>query len=123
VTREQRALVDKARESVRAAKLLSGEELHDFAVSRAYYAMFYLAEALLLSAEMAFSKHSAVIARDAFRRFGKGRHPAGLNPKESEGPQLNFGDCFSYALARALGEPLLFVGDDFSRTDVQAAAY
>lgn len=55
----------------------------------------------------------AAIAREAYRRFGKGRHPAGLN----------FGDCFSYALARALGEPLLFVGDDFSRTDVDAVRY
>jgi ribonuclease VapC len=55
----------------------------------------------------------AGIARSAFRRFGKGRHPAALD----------FGDCFSHALARAVAEPLLFVGDDFSRTDVAAAAY
>jgi ribonuclease VapC len=48
------------------------------------------------------------IARQAFSRFGKGRHSAALN----------FGDCFSYALAQTLGEPLLFKGDDFSRTDV-----
>jgi ribonuclease VapC len=48
------------------------------------------------------------VARDAFSRFGKGRHPAGLN----------FGDCFAYALARVLGEPLLFKGEDFARTDV-----
>ncbi len=48
-------------------------------------------------------------ARIAFRRFGKGRHPAGLN----------FGDCFSYALARVTSEPLLFKGDDFGRTDVK----
>lgn len=59
------------------------------------------------------SREHAEIAREAFRRFGKGRHPAGLN----------FGDCFAYALARALGEPLLFVGDDFSRTDVATAPY
>lgn len=50
-------------------------------------------------------------ARRAWRRFGKGRHPAGLN----------FGDCFSYALASITGEPLLFKGDDFSRTDIAAA--
>ncbi len=50
-------------------------------------------------------------ARRAWRRFGKGNHPAALN----------FGDCFAYALARATGEPLLFKGDDFSRTDVEAA--
>ncbi len=49
------------------------------------------------------------IAIEAFRRFGKGRHPAALN----------FGDCFSYALAKTAGEPLLFKGDDFSRTDIE----
>lgn len=48
------------------------------------------------------------LARHAFVQFGRGRHEAGLN----------FGDCFSYALAMILGEPLLFKGDDFSRTDV-----
>lgn len=47
-------------------------------------------------------------ARDAFSRYGKGRHSAGLN----------FGDCFAYALARVLEQPLLCKGDDFSRTDV-----
>lgn len=50
----------------------------------------------------------AHIARRAFSQFGKGRHPAGLN----------FGDCFSYSLARARGESLFFKGDDFSQTDV-----
>jgi ribonuclease VapC len=51
----------------------------------------------------------AHIARQAFRQYGKGRHPAGLN----------FGDCFSYALARYTQEPLLFKGKDFSRTDIE----
>ena len=51
------------------------------------------------------------LAFDGFRRFGKGRHPAGLN----------FGDLFAYALARALGEPVLFKGDDFAQTDIEAA--
>jgi len=55
----------------------------------------------------------ADLAREAWRRFGKGRHTAGLN----------FGDCFSYALARTSGEPLLFKGDDFSQTDVAIAHY
>ena len=54
----------------------------------------------------------ASLAIDAFRRFGKGRHPAGLK----------LGDCFSYALAKATGEPLLFKGDDFSQTDIKRAA-
>lgn len=53
------------------------------------------------------------LAREAWRRFGKGRHPAGLN----------FGDCFAYALARQRGQALLFKGDDFGRTDVRVAPY
>ena len=54
----------------------------------------------------------ARIARQAYRDFGKGSgHPA----------QLNFGDCFAYALARQTGQPLLYKGDDFSRTDLEAA--
>ena len=51
----------------------------------------------------------ARLARAAFLVYGKGRHPAGLN----------FGDCFSYALAKAFDAPLLFIGDDFSKTDIQ----
>jgi ribonuclease VapC len=50
----------------------------------------------------------AEIARIAWRRFGKGRHPAGLN----------YGDCFAYALAKSRRQSLLFQGDDFSRTDI-----
>jgi ribonuclease VapC len=50
-------------------------------------------------------------AADAYRRFGNGRHPAGLN----------FGDCFSYALARREQVPLLFKGDDFAETDIRIA--
>ena len=51
-------------------------------------------------------------ARRAFSRFGKGRHPAGLN----------YGDCFAYALASHLGEPLLFKGEDFGKTDLTPAS-
>lgn len=65
-----------------------------------------------LSIESVSAEH-ADIAREAWRRFGKGRHPAGLN----------FGDCFSYALARTSGEPLLFKGGDFANTDVSVAQY
>jgi ribonuclease VapC len=54
----------------------------------------------------------ALLAREGFRRFGKGRDKAGLN----------FGDCFSYALAKQTGEPLLFKGNDFSRTDLLRVA-
>ena len=53
----------------------------------------------------------AYAAREAFRRYGKGRHPA----------CLNYGDCFAYALAKVLDEPLLFKGEDFARTDVVPA--
>jgi ribonuclease VapC len=53
----------------------------------------------------------AYLARDAYQRFGKGNHPA----------KLNLGDCFAYALAKARSEPLLFKGDDFRKTDVEAA--
>ena len=50
-------------------------------------------------------------AVDAYTRFGKGRHAAALN----------FGDCLTYAVARLAGQPLLFVGDDFSKTDLPSA--
>jgi ribonuclease VapC len=58
-------------------------------------------------------EEQVVLARDAALRFGRGRHAAALN----------FGDCFSYALSVARGEPLLFVGDDFSRTDVEVCRW
>jgi ribonuclease VapC len=54
----------------------------------------------------------ADVARRAWRRFGKGRHPA----------SLNHGDCFAYALALVSGEPLLFKGDDFAKTDIKRCA-
>lgn len=59
------------------------------------------------------SLNQAYAARDAWRRFGKGRHPA----------RLNFGDCFAYALAKTSGEPLLFKGKDFSRTNIEAVSF
>jgi ribonuclease VapC len=57
-----------------------------------------------------FTRDHLRVARHAFRTFGKGRHQAGLN----------FGDCFSYALSKTTGEPLLFKGNDFAKTDVLA---
>jgi ribonuclease VapC len=59
-----------------------------------------------------FTADQAELASDAFRRWGKGRHPAGLN----------FGDVFAYALAEITGEPLLFKGNDFARTNIASAA-
>lgn len=60
---------------------------------------------------VAFTADHLRMARHAYRTFGKGRHPAGLN----------FGDCFAYALSRTTGEPLLFKGGDFTRTDIDPA--
>ncbi|MGD0482548.1 MAG: type II toxin-antitoxin system VapC family toxin [Terracidiphilus sp.] len=71
---------------------------------------------LIAAAEMeiaSFAESQAKLARDAFRHFGKGRHPA----------CLNFGDCMAYALAKETGDELLFKGTDFGLTDVAVAAY
>ena len=57
----------------------------------------------------AVTEQHALLARQAYADFGKGRHPAGLN----------LGDCYSYALAKASREPLLFKGKDFSQTDIE----
>ena len=55
-----------------------------------------------------FTSIHAVAASEAFERYGKGRHPA----------SLNFGDCMAYALAKVAGAPILFTGNDFTRTDI-----
>jgi ribonuclease VapC len=60
---------------------------------------------------VAVDRGLADLAADAFVRFGRGRHPAGLN----------YGDCFAYALAKHLRAPLLFKGSDFAMTDIQPA--
>lgn len=58
---------------------------------------------------IAVDSEQVEIARSAWRKYGKGRHPAGLN----------FGDCFAYALAKSLDEPLLCKGGDFAQTDIE----
>ena len=58
-----------------------------------------------------FAEREWRLAADAFRKFGRGRHVAGLN----------FGDCLAYATAASLGDTLLFVGDDFRKTDIRPA--
>lgn len=60
---------------------------------------------------IAMNEEQALLARAAWRRYGKGRHPAGLN----------VGDLFAYALTRASGEELLYKGDDFAQTDLPRA--
>lgn len=72
------------------------------------------AEAFLRAASIVIEPvtlQQGVLARQAYYDFGRGRHRA----------RLNLGDCFPYALAKALDEPLLYKGDDFARTDVRAA--
>jgi ribonuclease VapC len=90
---------------VEAAALIDGS--HDPIASRRF-------DDLLREAEITIepvSENQALIARAAYRDFGKGSgHPA----------RLNFGDCFAYALAKSRKEPLLFKGDDFNHTDVKA---
>ncbi len=77
MTSGQTALLKKAKESIEAAALLAKDEYYDFAVSRAYYAMFYIAEAFLLGQGLSFSKHSAVIAA-----FGEKFVKTGIIPEE-----------------------------------------
>lgn len=57
------------------------------------------------------TSEQVAVARQAWRQFGKGKHPA----------RLNFGDCLAYALAKVTGEPLLYKGADFMRTDIETA--
>jgi len=69
----------------------------------------FLAEAGIEIEPMTIAQ--ADLAREAYRRFGRGNHPA----------CLNFGDCFAYALAKAAREPILYKGNDFGQTDIPAA--
>jgi ribonuclease VapC len=90
---------------VEAAAVIDGS--HDAVASRRFDQLFR--EARLVVEPVSVSQ--AQTAREAYRDFGKGSgHPAGLN----------LGDCFAYALAKESGEPLLFKGQDFSKTDVAA---
>jgi ribonuclease VapC len=77
-------------------------------IGRARLARFFALNGIEI---IAVTLDQAEIAIAAFRNYGKGRHPI----------RLNIGDCFSYALAKSTGEPLLFKGDDFSRTDITPA--
>jgi uncharacterized protein (UPF0332 family) len=63
MTEEQEQLIAKANNSIKAAQILFHEEIYDVSISRAYYAMFYVAEAFLISEGLSFSKHSAVISK------------------------------------------------------------
>ena len=105
------ALLEAPRVAMSAATLL---EVTMVTEGRAVTGIRSRVERLLAQSGMdiiPFTAEHAAIAADGWRRFGKGRHPAGLN----------LGDCFAYALAQSRNEPLLFKGADFSQTDVKAA--
>jgi ribonuclease VapC len=100
---EQDAVRLMSAASVLEAAIVVESELGD-AGARELDLLLYQAEVAIVP----FSPDHLAAARHAFRTFGKGRHAAALN----------FSDCFSYALSKSTGEPLLFKGDDFARTDV-----
>lgn len=93
MTAEQASLLQKAQKSLQAARLLADQGFYDFAVSRAYYAMFYIAEAFLLGEGLAFSKHSAVISAFGERFAKSGRVPQEFHRYLIEGESSrNVGD-------------------------------
>ena len=99
---------------IRVMSTVSAVETSMIVLARRNEAGLRILEALLTSLRIDLvptTVQHVAFAIDAFRRFGKGRHPAALN----------FGDCFSYALAKATGETLLFKGDDFTHTDIARA--
>ena len=101
-------------EAAGGAMLSAATAVEIAAVSGRDDALFSAAQAFLnepFVAIAAMDADQAAIATDAYRRYGKGRHPAGLN----------LGDVFAYALARERGLPLLFKGADFARTDIEPA--
>lgn len=102
----QAGLLRKARESVRAAELLADDGLYDIAVSRAYYAMFYVAEAFLAGKGLSFSKHSAVHAA-----FGQHFARPGILPVHLHRHLLDA------SAARTLGD--YEVGTDLTRDDAE----
>ena len=95
-------------------RISAGTLLEVQIVALAYRSSADLAEVLdLVNAEvLPFDERQAALALEGFEKFGKGRHPA----------NLNFGDCFAYAAARAWDEPLLFKGPAFSKTDVRTVS-
>ena len=103
-----RAIALAARPAMSAASYLEA------AIKADLHAQGSFLDALIEQLDIAIepvTAEQARIARSAYRMFGKSNHPA----------RLNYGDCFSYALAKATSEPLLFKGGDFARTDILSA--
>jgi uncharacterized protein (UPF0332 family) len=109
---EQQELLHKAQDSIRGAKALMRETLFGFAASRAYYAMFYVAQALLLQQKLSFSKHSAVIAA-----FGKHFAKTGIIPYEFH-QYLN--DAQNDRLAGDY-DTVAYIGEEKALLDIQRA--
>jgi ribonuclease VapC len=106
-----RAIASAAQCRISAANYLEAAVVIDSsrsAISSRRFDDFFRASRIAVEA---VTPKQAEIARQAYRDFGKRRHKAGLN----------FGDCFSYALAKEMDEPLLFKGNDFRHTDIEAA--
>ena len=108
----ERLLASAQTSSMSAANYLEAgivvDSQHNPVVSRALDRIISVAEIAIVPV----TEEHALIARRAYQDFGRGSgHPA----------QLNFGDCFAYALAATTGEPLLFKGDDFTETDISRA--
>ena len=107
----EKAVADAPTCSISAASLVEASIVLE---SRAGDAAIRHCDALFRQARIQVepvTEEQALLARQGYSDYGKGRHPAGLN----------FGDCFAYALAKSTGEPLLFRGDDFLQTDIQPA--
>jgi len=111
VKSEQEMLVQKAHESLGAAELLLNEDYAEFAISRAYYTMFYIAQALLLDRELAFSSHAAVISA-----FGREFAKTGLIPSEFHRYLIDSMELRHIADYR--GEP---IGKDEAQTQIERA--
>lgn len=106
-----RAMEQAAERSISAVSVL---EAGIITLSRRGEAGVQKLDSFIVVAELEivpFDAEQSLVARDAFKRYGKGRHAAGLN----------FGDCAAYALAATRALPLLYKGDDFSKTDVLSA--
>jgi len=116
VTPEQQELVEKARDSLEAARLLHDHGHWGFAAARAYYTMFYMAEALLLGEGLSFSKHTAVHAAFGKRYAKTGTVPAALHKYLIQGMDLrHIGDYATSPVSEAQSEEQIARADEFLR--------
>jgi ribonuclease VapC len=109
--RYERALVDSEQSLISAATAFEASVVLErrFGIAAVRNLDLLLSEAGIEL--VPFDAEHLELARAAFRRFGRGKHPA----------QLNFGDCFTYALAKQRGCAVLFKGNDFAQTDIESA--